>query len=84
MNYAQTHFKTEETYFEKFGYPETDTHKKEHADFTQRVSEFKEKFDEDRLGLSIEVMTFLSRWLLNHIKIVDMKYASFFNEKGLR
>lgn len=84
INYAATHFKTEEKYFDQFGYPETEEHKKEHSDFVRKVSEFKKGMDERRLGLTIEVMDFLSHWLTNHIKGTDKKYSRFFNEKGLK
>jgi hemerythrin len=84
ISYTATHFKTEEKYFDQFGYPETDTHKKEHAAFVQKVSNFKEEYEEGKLGLSIEIMLFLSDWLKNHIKATDMKYSKFFNEKGLK
>ena len=84
MDYTREHFGTEEKYFDKFDYPETTVHKKEHGKFVQKVSEFKEGLDEGRLGLSIEVITFLVDWLKNHIKGTDMKYSSFFNEKGLK
>ena len=82
--YAATHFGTEERYFDQFGYPEADSHKKEHADFTKKISEFKDGFEKGRLGLSIKILDFLSDWLQNHIKGVDKKYGSFFNEKGLK
>ena len=82
--YAESHFKTEEKYFDQFGYPETDSHKKEHSDFVVKVSEFKSGFEKGKIGLSIEVMNFLSDWLQNHIKRVDNKYGPFFNEKGLK
>jgi len=83
-NYAKIHFATEEKYFDQFGYPDADSHKDEHANFAQKVAEFKEGFDAGRLGLSIEVMRFLSTWLKSHIKDVDKKYGPFFNENGLK
>ena len=84
VDYTVTHFKTEETYFDKFGYPEKDSHKKEHTDFVKKTSDFKEGFEKGKLGLSIELMNFLSNWLQNHIKGTDKKYSQFFNEKGLK
>ncbi len=84
MGYAEAHFKLEEKYFDQFGYPETSSHQKEHLYFKQKVSEFKNKFDNGTLALSVDVMTFLSSWLQNHIKNVDKRYGSFFNEKGLK
>lgn len=84
FSYTATHFKTEEKYFDQFGYPETDSHKKEHIAFVQKVTHFKEGYEKGNVGLSIEVMFFLSDWLKDHIKITDMKYSTFFNEKGLK
>ena len=82
--YTATHFKTEEDYFAKFGYPETIKHKKEHADFVKKVSDFKSKFEKDQLSVTIEVMRFLRDWLQNHIKGTDKKYSKFFNDNGLK
>lgn len=84
VDYTRVHFKTEETYFEQLGYPEKESHKKEHADFVQRVTDFKDGYQKGNLGLSIAVMNFLSSWLQNHIKGTDKKYSQFFNEKGLK
>lgn len=84
FSYTVTHFSMEEKYFDRFGYPETDSHKKEHVAFVKKVSEFKDGVEKGKLGLSIEVMNFLSDWLKNHIKLTDMKYSQFFNEKGLK
>jgi len=84
ISYTATHFKTEEDYFNQFGYPEADSHKKEHIAFVQKVSEFKDGFEKGKLSLSIEVMNFLCDWLQNHIKGTDKKYSQFFNDKGLK
>ncbi len=84
IGYAGTHFKTEEKYFDQFGYPETDGHKKEHSDFVVSVCEFQDGFEKGKFGLSITVMNFLSDWLQNHIKGSDKQYGPFLNEKGLK
>jgi hemerythrin len=84
ISYTTIHFKTEEDYFIHFGYPQTDSHKKEHIVFVQKVAEFKDGFEKGKLSLSIEVLNFLSDWLQNHIKGTDKKYSQFFNEKGLK
>jgi len=84
IGYTATHFKTEEKYFDQFGYPETDSHKKEHTAFVQKISEFKDGFEKGQLSLTIDVMNFLMDWLLKHIKGADMQYSRFFNSKGLK
>ena len=84
IDYAGTHFKIEERYFVRFGYPETEAHKKAHADFVAKVLDFKSRFDANTVGLSMEVMTFLSNWLQGHIKGEDKKYSSLFNANGVK
>jgi hemerythrin len=84
VSYSVTHFQTEERYFDQFGYPETDAHKKEHAAFSEKAMEIKNKFETRSLMLSIEVMDFLSDWLKKHIMGSDKKYAAFFNANGLK
>ena len=83
LEYTEIHFKTEEIFFDQFEYSETDSHKKEHEDFIEKVSAFKDGTDRGKLGLSVDVMHFLSRWLENHIMKTDKKYSRFFNENGL-
>lgn len=84
LGYTVTHFKAEEKYFDQYGYPDKDQHKKEHGDFVQKVTDFKMGFEAGKLGLSIEVMDFLGNWLKKHIKGTDQKYSQFFNAKGLK
>ena len=83
INYTATHFKTEEKYFDQFDYPHKDLHKIEHSNFVKKVLSFQNDFQSGRLGLSIDVLNFLVNWLKNHILVEDMKYSSFFNNKGL-
>ena len=40
-NYIEAYFKTEEEYFDKFNYPDTSSHKREHREFVEQVSTFK-------------------------------------------
>lgn len=84
IDYTTSHFTTEEKYFEKYSYPRAASHKLEHADFIKKVSSFQEQYRAGQTGLSIEIITFLSNWLKNHIQIVDKQYTPFFNEKGLK
>jgi len=84
IDYTATHFATEERYFDQYGYPASAAHKQEHRDFVAKVTEFKQGFDEGRLGLSISVMNFLGDWLRNHISGSDKEYGPFLNSKGVR
>lgn len=83
ISYADKHFKMEEHYFDKFSYPDAAMHKQEHKLFSQRVKEFKRQYDTNSTSLSVEVIDYLSNWLVNHIKKTDKAYSDFFNSKGL-
>ena len=84
ISYTAFHFQTEEKYFQQVKYPDAVAHKKEHAAFVQKVTEFKEQFDAGRVTVSVNILQFLSKWLQSHIKGTDQKYSSFFNENGIR
>jgi hemerythrin len=83
-DYIESHFKTEEHYFDKFNYAQSASHKEEHNDFREKVAEFKESFKKGRESLHLELTNFLMNWLVNHILISDKAYSQCFNENGLR
>ena len=83
INYTAFHFKTEETLFDKYSYPETTVHKRQHTDLVQQVLEFKENFDSGKKILTMEVMEFLKEWLTNHIVGSDRNYSVYLNNKGV-
>jgi hemerythrin len=82
--YAAMHFAREEDFFNQFEYPETATHAKEHKDFEKRVSNFEDQFKAGRQSLSREIITFLSDWLVKHIKGSDKRYGPYLNERGVK
>ena len=82
--YAETHFSTEEIYFDRFEYPDQAAHRAEHASFIRKVLVFRDDLEKRKLTLSIDIIIFLRDWLQNHIERTDKKYSRLFNEKGLR
>jgi hemerythrin-like metal-binding protein len=83
VTYATTHFRTEEKYFAQFGYPDTQNHKREHANFLKRTALFIEEFESGKKELTADVMDFLGEWWRDHILGADKRYSRFFNENGL-
>ena len=81
--YTVYHFSTEEGYMQKYSYPSMQTHRLEHQKFVQKVGDFKSQYDGGIIGLSNEVMLFLSDWLKGHILGTDKKFGPYFNSKGL-
>lgn len=83
VDYAQTHFNTEELYMEEFRYPDLDLHRVEHQKFIEKAEDLQERIRKGEFVLSLEVMRFLRDWLKGHILGTDMKYAPFLREKGI-
>jgi len=85
VGYTAAHFKHEEEFFAKTGYPATAVHKKEHDDLTRQVLEIQAKVRAGAPGtLSLEVMNFLKNWLINHIQGSDKRYGPHLNAAGIR
>lgn len=84
VNYTQSHFAVEERYFEKFNYAEAAVHKREHAAFVKKAGDFRAGFNSGQMGLSMQILDFLSDWLRDHIQGSDKKYAAVFLQNGVK
>ncbi len=73
VRYAQTHFQSEEAYFEQYDCPETQTNKQAHVQFVEVVDSLIQDFQEQGadISLMIKIHKFLVDWLLHHILEVD-------------
>ncbi len=83
IEYTDTHFSTEENYMSEFDFDGLEEHKRAHAGFVKKVTDFQSKFEEGKLLLSVKVMNFLKDWLTDHIAGMDQKYSECFLEHGL-
>ncbi|MBF0456365.1 MAG: bacteriohemerythrin [Nitrospirae bacterium] len=85
VNYTVTHFKDEEHEMKRLGYPkqEFDAHIDQHQKFVKQAGEVQRKFMAGQGGLTLDIMSFLKKWLAEHIVNMDKKYMKFFNSKGL-
>lgn len=82
--YTDTHFATEERYFDRFGYDGAAVHKLQHRQFGDKVADFRRGFEEGRVLLSVDVMSFLKTWLVDHMSGIDQKYVQCFRSHGLK
>lgn len=83
--YVVEHFRDEEEYQLKIGYPAYEQHRQVHADmvaFVQRVSEEYEKSGYNELLIQ-QFAGRLLTWLINHVASEDQKIADYANEKGI-
>ena len=78
-DYVVTHFTAEETYMQKYTYPEYNSHKLEHQKFAVNFTELKKQFEKDGPGVHMVVATnqIVVDWLQNHIRKVDKALGSF-------
>lgn len=83
-DYASYHFGTEEKYFKRFNYKESEKHLSEHKSFTEKVNEFKKEYEKNKSALTFTIINFLRDWLKNHILISDKKYSDFFAQNGIK
>lgn len=83
-NFTVDHFQTEEKYFDKYAYPDSDNHKKIHKKLLEKVSEIISTINKGEKVNLIEVLTFLKNWLQDHILVQDKKYGPFLNKNGVK
>lgn len=83
VDYTQYHFSTEEKYFKKFAYPNAGIHSETHQQFTEKILDVRNRLNNGKLVLSLEITAFLKDWLTHHIKESDKAYGKYFNDHGL-
>lgn len=71
IEYANYHFTEEEKIFNSKNLFLSDEHISEHNTFISASKAFVDKFQENDVSLSIEVMEFLRSWLYEHILVKD-------------
>lgn len=74
--YASTHFAHEEAYMESIGYKKRFSHKIEHVEFLEKLNEIDfEQMDHNQTGTLLDILEFLSNWLVNHILENDKRIS---------
>ena len=76
VEYAQTHFYTEEKYMKQSNFPELDAHVAEHNKFVSTVVQAVKDFEESNSD-PLALANFLKQWLLDHIAKSDKKYEPY-------
>ncbi|MGN0170395.1 MAG: bacteriohemerythrin [Lachnospiraceae bacterium] len=81
--YAVTHFSHEEAYMEKTNDPELNRQKAEHAAFIEKVKSYPytSVTDESARGVMLDLLEYLSRWLVGHILGSDIMIGHFTKEE---
>jgi hemerythrin len=85
VGYTQFHFETEQRYMTDHGYPELETHKSKHQELTDTLKDLDRDFEEEGAtqALATAINTFLTNWLVRHIREVDLRFGAFLRERGI-
>lgn len=85
IDYTNFHFSAEEKHMEESDYPETETHKKKHAEFKKTLADLEDELEEDGATkmLADSIDTLLVNWLFEHIQTLDVAFGKFLKEKGI-
>lgn len=83
-NYAALHFLTEETYMDRFDYPDKEEHKKQHAEFCESFRNFKILFEKkEQISLILKILNNeILEWFEEHFEYHDIKLATYLLLKG--
>lgn len=78
-HYAESHFAHEEAYMERINDPELSRQQKEHAAFFDKVNSyhFTDITEESAKEIMLELLEFLSKWLMGHILGSDILIGQF-------
>ncbi len=77
--YIIEHFGSETRIMKKYNYPETQAHINEHKEFIAKVNEVENLCNSDAANTSMEILNYLSTWLVQHINDTDKRLGAFIN-----
>lgn len=80
--YTKRHFSDEEILMQSHRYPFYQQHKAEHQALTEKVVQFQKSFEADRAPVTVELLQFLSNWLIHHIGNVDKKVGEYLKQQA--
>ena len=79
-DYSIFHFTAEEALMAEANYPGLEAHRLEHQRFIDSLAKFRL---EGVASQSYEVLNFMTRWLVDHIKRTDKQYSAHLNANGI-
>ena len=81
--YANYHFDLEESWMSQVDYPKRQDHEVEHKRYIYKLYDLNKQFSDDKSVLTLEIVSFLRRWLLEHILNADAKYGAFIRKRPI-
>jgi hemerythrin len=84
MEYVITHFGNEEKLMDEFAYPDSAEHKEQHKYFMRKMVALREDLQTNGPSVSLVINTnqTILRWLIDHIKKVDLRLGAFLKSRS--
>lgn len=76
LDYAEYHFRSEEDYMKKIGYPDLDTHIRLHKKLIHTLTSYQQHYEAHKISLSA-FKSFLFVWVRDHILDEDIKISKY-------
>lgn len=83
VEYTTMHFCDEEEIMLSHDFPGYDLHHKKHEELKREIADYQSKFIARKTQISVHFISFLKRWVIDHILTEDRKYGPFLNDKGV-
>jgi hemerythrin len=83
LAYTEEHFAGEEAVMRSAAYPQLQAQIDQHRAFANKIKEVAAQYKAGTIGISAELLNFLSDWLKKHIVGVDKQYSDYLNAKGI-
>lgn len=80
LDYTKYHFKYEEGYMRKIGYPDRVKHMRMHKDFDVLVYQCNRDSLVSKPVLNTKIIKMIRTWILDHILVEDKKYVPYIAE----
>lgn len=80
VDYAASHFSTEEVFFTHSAYPDTERHIAIHEQFKAHVAQFRSEVEAGSATVGMDVLEFLKNWLIEHIQGTDHNIGPYVRE----
>jgi hemerythrin len=78
LDYAATHFASEEGLMERAGYPGLEAQRDQHRHLLAQAHDMEMRAEFGDQSMPMELNHFIYRWLVDHIEAADKKFGKFF------
>ncbi len=82
--YTAMHFKDEEAMFAPSGYTASMDHKAVHRTFVEKLDDFESRLENGTATVSMDLLTFLKDWLIQHIAKTDRTYLPYVQHRVVK